>query len=82
MSSAKMTAKRQVTFPKELCDDLGLKPGDRLFFERVSTKKESVWVVRSESLDYSWVGGLKKYAKEKSFDQEDIRRSIAQKFKT
>jgi len=30
---AKITSKRQVTFPKEVLDEMGLKPGDTIRFE-------------------------------------------------
>ena len=77
MVTAKMTAKRQVTFPVEVCRELGVGPGDRLVFEHRYLDGATVWVIQSKKIDLSWMGALKKYARGKSFDKDDIQRSIA-----
>jgi len=77
MVTAKMTAKRQVTFPVEVCRELKVEPGDDLVFEHLRVGEEAVWVIRTKMPDTRWMGSLRKYAKGKSMNMDDIRGSIA-----
>lgn len=59
-----MTAKRQITFPSDVCDALGVKPGDRIALEEESRKGERVWVLRPVREEKRpWLFSLAKYAK-------------------
>jgi bifunctional DNA-binding transcriptional regulator/antitoxin component of YhaV-PrlF toxin-antitoxin module len=74
-----MTSKRQVTFPKAVCDELKLEPGDEIALERRLVEGETVWVLRPKNVDWSWIGAAKPTrAKAKaSHDMDSIRASIA-----
>ena len=76
MSAIKVTAKRQDTLSVELSRELGIKPGDKINIERTVVGNERVWVLRPSSPSLSWFGSLKKYARNKSHDMDDIRKSI------
>ena len=77
MSTIKMTAKRQATFPTELCEDMKIGPGDELIVEHKLIKGELVWVLKPRENKLEWMGALKKYAQNKSHEMDNIRRSIA-----
>lgn len=77
MTTIKITSKRQATFPNELCDDMGIGPGDELVVEHKLIKGELVWVLKPIGSKLEWLGALKKYAKNKSHEMDDVRRSIA-----
>ena len=76
MSAIKVTAKRQATLPVEFCRELGIKPGDGINVEKRMMGKERVWILQPASPSLSWFGSLKKYARNKSHDLADIRKSI------
>jgi len=76
MATIKLTAKRQATLPKELCDDLGVGPGDQLSLERHVIAGEVVWALRPRQPDWSWFGGLSQYAAGKSHDWVEIQESV------
>jgi AbrB family looped-hinge helix DNA binding protein len=76
MPTITLTAKRQVTFPKEVCEELNVEPGDRLIVERLVIGGESVWVLRPGKVDWSWMGSVP-VPEDASHDMEDIRESIA-----
>ena len=58
----KMTAKRQATFPADLCRDLGLKPGDTLDLEAHAEEGRKYWTLRrSGEKERPWLGALKDY---------------------
>ena len=78
MPTLKMTAKRQVTFPAQVCKDLGLQPGALLNLEKRTIEDQPVWVLRPRKANISWFGSLKKYATNENHDLEDIRNSIGQ----
>lgn len=80
MSAIRITSKRQATLPKELCDELGVGPGDRLLLERRTIEGETVWVVLAPRPDWSWFGSLRRYAEGKSHDWDDIEESIGRGF--
>ena len=77
MTTIKMTSKRQATFPTQLCDDMGIGPGDELVVEHKLIKGELVWVLKPRENKLEWLGALKKYAKNKSHEMDSVRRSIA-----
>lgn len=79
MSAIKLTAKRQATLPKALCDEMGLHSGDTIHVERSIVDGKPVWLLRPpESLEMPWFGSLKRFARGKPHDMESIRKSIAE----
>ncbi len=77
MQTIKMTSKRQATFPAELCQQMGIHPGDELVLEHRLINGEMCWILYPHERKLSWLGALRKYAKNKPHAMEDIRRSIA-----
>ncbi len=78
MSTITLTTKRQATFPRSLCDDLQVGPGDKLTLERRVIDGEVVWVVRrSHGPDWSWIGSAREQVVETSHDPKAIRASVA-----
>lgn len=64
MTTIKITAKRQATFPSEVCDALGVKPGDRITLHEQTQKGERVWVLKPvRAPKRPWLFSLSKYAK-------------------
>jgi len=77
MSTIRLTAKRQATFPKALCEELNVQPGDSLVVQRSSIEGEDVWVLRPADRSVpDWIGALRRYAAGKRHDMPSIRRSI------
>jgi len=76
MASLKLTTKRQATLPAALCEELGVRPGDRIDAERRVVGGETVWVLRGSKPDWSWFGAARKYGKGKSHRWKDVRRGI------
>ncbi len=73
----RLTSKRQVTLPVQLCRELGIQPGDELVLERKEIAEEEVWILKLQSQQsQTWFGRFKKYASDKSHNMEDIRSSI------
>ncbi len=67
MTTIKLTAKRQATFPAEVCAALGVKHGDRIELEARTLGKERVWVLKPVAdKARSWFGVLSKYARKSS----------------
>ena len=56
MGSMTLTSKRQATLPRELCEELGVHPGDRLDVDRAVVDGKPVWVLRPHHVDWSWIG--------------------------
>lgn len=78
MRTMTLTAKRQATLPAELCEELGVAPGDKIILERREEDGETLWVLRGKKrIDWSWIGAAHKYANGKSHRWEDVERSIA-----
>lgn len=73
-----MTAKRQATLPAEVCEELGLEPGDKVGLERRVVDGEAVWILRAPGQDWSWFGAARSYAKGKSHRWSAIERGIAE----
>jgi len=77
MRAIRITSKRQATLPVEVCEQLGVGPGDELVLEQRTLEDETVWVVRAARPDWGWVGSLKQYGSGKSHAWTDIEKSIA-----
>jgi bifunctional DNA-binding transcriptional regulator/antitoxin component of YhaV-PrlF toxin-antitoxin module len=77
MTTIKMTAKRQATFPRALCKELNLEPGDAIGVQKRIIEGKAVWCLEPISEpDLSWMGRFRKQARGKRHDMESIRRSI------
>jgi bifunctional DNA-binding transcriptional regulator/antitoxin component of YhaV-PrlF toxin-antitoxin module len=76
MAKVAITAKRQATLPTALCEELGVGPGDALSIERRVVDGETLWVLRGRTLDWSWIGTARRYAKGRSHKLDDVKRSI------
>lgn len=67
MATIKMTAKRQATFPAEVCREMGLASGDCIELFSVEHNDQKIWalkpVVKSQM---PWVGTLNKYASKRN----------------
>jgi bifunctional DNA-binding transcriptional regulator/antitoxin component of YhaV-PrlF toxin-antitoxin module len=72
-----MTAKRQATLPKKLCEEMDLKPGDALIVDARVVDGEKVWVMKpAAEIETPWFSSLRPYAKAKRHDMRSIRKSI------
>ena len=58
MPTATLTSKGQLTVPKEIRDQLGLKPGDRLSFE---IRESGSVVMEPETVDFRGLTGILEY---------------------
>ena len=76
MADVKITSKRQATLPAQLCDELGLRAGDRVRVERKVVNGETLWVLRPNRPNWSFYGPARRYARGKSHSLSGIRRSI------
>lgn len=79
----KMTAKRQVTFPRQLCEEMRLQPGDAIQIEQTEIDGRAVWVLSPPPppLKLTWVGSLHRYAKGVDFDMTTVRKKIMEEMK-
>lgn len=78
MLKVKVSSKRQVTFPSQVCQSLGIKPGDDLLLDRRVEDGEEIWsLIPARQYSRPWMGSLRKYAVGKKHDMSAIRRSIA-----
>jgi len=77
MRPIRITSKRQATLPLEVCDELGVGPGDDLVLEKRTVEDETVRIIRAGRPDWSWVGSLRRFGAGKSHDWSEIRDSIA-----
>jgi bifunctional DNA-binding transcriptional regulator/antitoxin component of YhaV-PrlF toxin-antitoxin module len=75
MLSMTLTSKRQATLPRELCEELGVHPGDRLDVDRAVVDGKPVWVLRPHRIDWSWIGSAH-VAEGFHHDMDAIRESI------
>ncbi len=77
MKTIRLTSKRQATFPKELCEEMKLEPGDSVQVDARIVDGERVWVLRpAKNADRKWLGALRRYGKGKPHDMGSIRESI------
>jgi bifunctional DNA-binding transcriptional regulator/antitoxin component of YhaV-PrlF toxin-antitoxin module len=78
MLKIKVSSKRQATFPKRVCESLGVGPGDEVLLDRRLEADGEVWVLRSaKETRRPWLGCLKAYAKGKEHEMTKVRESIA-----
>ena len=78
MHKVKLSSKRQATFPRGVCDSLGLEPGDEIVLEPRITDGEETWTLRpAKARQRPWLHRLKRYAAGKEHSMEGIRSSIA-----
>ncbi len=77
IKTVRLTSKRQATLPLQLCEELGLKPGDEIILERQKTTGEITWLLKpKKKIQSHWFAQLKKYAKNREHDMVSIRSSI------
>lgn len=77
MYKVKLSLKRQATFPKQVCDALGLSSGGEILLERRIEGNEEIWLLRpAKANNRDWLGCLSAYGHGKSFDMDDIRKSV------
>ena len=77
-TTIKLTSKRQATFPAEVCEGLGIGPGDELELIPRVENGERYWLLQKRvSPKRPWFGRLKKYAANaKDHSMEAVRESI------
>ena len=77
MATVRMTAKRQATFPKKLCDEMHVQAGDSLVVQATEVDGVKVWILRPvASAGVPWFGSPRQYAEGKRHDMRSVRRSI------
>ena len=79
MSMAALTSKGQITIPKAVRDQLGLRQGDRVEFT-VTKQRTAILVPRTLRTDDVF-GILSRYGKGKKASVEDMDRGIAEGFR-
>ena len=77
-TTIRLTTKRQATFPQELCESLGLAPGDEIELVPRIENGQRIWMLQPKKKpDRPWIGALRKYAKGVTdHSMEGIRESI------
>lgn len=83
-TTIKLTSKRQATLPSQVCEKLGLKPGDDIDLIPKIVDGEQVWVLQKHAApSRPWLGSLRKFAVNATdHSMEAIRESIAKGRKT
>ena len=76
MPTLRMTSKRQATFPRSVCEALGVGPGDELALEARVLDGETVWILRPKRVDWSWIGSVR-VRRDVTDDVAAVRRSAA-----
>jgi bifunctional DNA-binding transcriptional regulator/antitoxin component of YhaV-PrlF toxin-antitoxin module len=76
MTTVRLNSKRQATFPKSLCDELGVQPGDRLDLERRIIGGKPSWVIKPYRPYWSWIAAATPANPNVLHDLEAIRASI------
>jgi bifunctional DNA-binding transcriptional regulator/antitoxin component of YhaV-PrlF toxin-antitoxin module len=78
MTVIRLTAKRQATLPKQLCEEMGLQPGDALVVDQRVVDGRRVWLLSPAGhIEAPWFGSLKRYGQGRRHDMESVRASIA-----
>ena len=78
MLKVKVSSKRQVTFPKQVCESLGIQAGDEILLERDVRFNQEVWYLKpAHEETRSWQGSLREYAGNKGHSMDAVRDSIA-----
>ena len=77
-STIKLTSKRQATFPAEVCERLGIGPGDELELIPRVEGGERYWLLQKrEPKKRPWSGRLRRYAANADdHSMEAVRESI------
>jgi bifunctional DNA-binding transcriptional regulator/antitoxin component of YhaV-PrlF toxin-antitoxin module len=77
MMRIRLTAKRQATLPRQLCDELKVRAGDSLLVDARMVKGERVWLLKpAHEVETPWFARLGRYASGKRHDLPSIRRSV------
>ena len=77
MTLIRLTAKRQATLPRQLCEELRVRPGDALVVDARVVGGERVWVLKpAAAVDAPWFARLKRYARGKRHDLASVRKSV------
>jgi len=61
-----------------VCEDMNVKPGDRLELVERILDGERVWLLKPMEHETPWFGSLRRYAHGKSHRMTDIRESVAE----
>ena len=78
MLKVKVSSKRQVTFPKQVCESLGIQSGDEILLDRDVKCNQEVWYLKAAREETrSWMGSLREYARNKGHSMNAVRDSIA-----
>ena len=77
MTLIRLTAKRQATLPRKLCEELRVRPGDSLLVDARVVGGERVWLLKpAGEVEAPWFARLKRYARGKRHDLASVRRSV------
>jgi bifunctional DNA-binding transcriptional regulator/antitoxin component of YhaV-PrlF toxin-antitoxin module len=77
MALIRLTAKRQATLPRQLCDELRVRPGDSLVVAARVVGGERVWLLKpADEVETPWFARFRRYAKGERHDLESVRRSV------
>lgn len=80
MLKVRVSSKRQVTFPKRVCDALGIRKGDEILLDRHVENGQEVWYLKSDRKETRpWLGSLQAFARNKDNSMDAVRKSIASK---
>jgi antitoxin PrlF len=74
MPTSAVTSKGQITIPKEIRDLLGLKPGDRVVFEKDRTGRV---LLKATSTDIRSLRGILKTKRKRPVTIEEMNEAIA-----
>ena len=79
MKTIQLTAKRQATFPVEVCEALQIRPGDRIgLVPRRGADGAVAWELQPvRGRERAWMGAFRAQAKGKPHDMAVVRESIA-----
>lgn len=78
MMRIKLSSKRQATFPKQVCESLGIQPGDEIVLDHRMEADSEVWLLKpAREESRSWLGSLRDYAAGKAHEMEAVCGSIA-----
>ena len=77
MATIRLTSKRQATFPKDTCEELGIGPGDTVRVDRRVVEGKTLWVLAPiPSSRPAWFGRFRGYAKGRAHGMKHVRESI------
>lgn len=77
MTLIRLTAKRQATLPRQLCEEMRLRAGDSLVVDARVVGGDRVWLLKpADRIETPWFARLKRYATGKKHDLASVRRSM------